>query len=216
MDTVTSEEMRCIDNAAIKKYGIPAILLMENAGIEAAEFIIKTEKYILKPIAVFCGSGNNGGDGLVTAPHLFYNNFNVEGFLARPAENFKPDALANFNIGKKLGIKINRYRKNTGLSKYGLIVDALLGTGIKDEITGIYKEIIEKINFSKKRVVSIDVPSGLDADTGKPLGIAVKADRTITIGLVKKGLVNKSARPYVGKLSIAGIGLPSIAKLENF
>ncbi|MCB4790927.1 MAG: NAD(P)H-hydrate epimerase [Elusimicrobia bacterium] len=215
MITVTSRQMRSIDATAINKYGIPAGILMENAGIETAKDIIKTRKYISKPVAVFCGSGNNGGDGLVVARHLFNNNFNVEIFLAKPAVAFKTDSLINYNSAKKLGIKIRKYSKAIDLSKYGLIVDALLGTGTKGEITGIHKEIIEKINLSKKPVISIDIPSGLDADSGKTLGAAVKALKTITIGFVKKGLVTKAAKPYVGKLTVAGIGLPRLAELEG-
>jgi NAD(P)H-hydrate epimerase len=197
--------MRNIDNKAVKNYGIPSIVLMENAGRSLAEISQKYLSTKTKTIAVICGSGNNGGDGLVAARYLFNKGIRVKILSAKPAAAFKGDPLINYSIAKKMGIPIAKFKKGCLLNGFGFIIDALLGTGVKGPVSETYKQVIDEINISKLPVLSADIPSGLDADngTGDPI---VKASVTVTMGLIKKGLIK--AKPFVGKLVVADIGLP--------
>ena len=208
MMTVTASQMKHIDELTAEKYGIRSIILMENAGSRVAQTAANILKKHSGQIAVFCGSGNNGGDGLVAARHLFNIGYPVTVILAKSPMAFKNDAMENYKIAHKIGIRIIKYSNNICLSKYNLIIDALLGTGAKGEINGLYQGIIEKINLSNKPVIAVDIPSGLDADTGKPLGIAIKAKVTVTLGIVKKGLTTKLSKQFTGDLEVADISLP--------
>ncbi|MCX5781556.1 MAG: NAD(P)H-hydrate epimerase [Elusimicrobia bacterium] len=205
--TVSVSQMQEIDIRTSEEFGIPSIILMENAGRSVAEIVRKSNP---KKIAVLCGSGNNGGDGLVAARYLDHWDFQVEIILIKSPDYFSGDTLTNFKIIKSLKIPVSSFATKSSLKDFELIIDALLGTGTKGEVTGIYREAIDEINNSQKKVYSIDVPSGIDADKGEILGTAVKADVTITMAIAKKGLVEPNASEYVGKLIVADIGIPKI------
>ncbi|MBN1621390.1 MAG: NAD(P)H-hydrate epimerase [Endomicrobiales bacterium] len=215
MKTVTAQQMREIDRRAIEEFGIPGVILMENAGREVArsvESLIKNNKSQGK-IGIICGSGNNGGDGLVAARYLHNKGFSVEIILIKPTEQFRGDSLINCNIAEAMKLRFSDYSKNylkeNSFFGFSILVDALLGTGTKGEVAGIYKDIIGKINKSGLPIVSVDIPSGIDADSGEVLGIAVKAEITVTMGLAKRGLLSQKSKKFVGKLAVADIGLPS-------
>lgn len=212
MKTVNSYQMRQIELQAIRDFGINELILMENAGravAEAAETLFAARDIPKeKKIYIFCGAGNNGGDGLVAARHLHNKRFIPEVILVKSPELFKDVSFANFSILDKLGIKKGVFGPSTELRECGLIVDALLGTGIKGGVREPYEGAIELINASGLPVVSVDVPSGLCADTGKVLDHAVRADITVTMGIAKTGLVSKNAKDYVGEIIVADIGLP--------
>ncbi|MDI6641975.1 MAG: NAD(P)H-hydrate epimerase [Elusimicrobiota bacterium] len=221
--SVTAEEMKAIDKKAIEEYGIPSIVLMENAGRKVAEVVAQfieqnCTTWIYSPsIAVFCGSGNNAGDGLVAARFLHNWGYKLKIFLLKSPEEFKGDALTNYKIITKLNIPTERFQNEERLSKklpslqdYEIIIDALLGTGTKGEVSSEYHSAIETINNAKKTVIAVDIPSGLDANTGRVLGSAVKATITVTMGLPKKGLLEAKAKEFVGKLIVADIGIPKV------
>lgn len=214
MKVVDSKTMRLLDEIAIKRYGIPGIVLMENAGRGAAEVILK--KYpLLNKVSIFAGKGNNGGDGFVIARHFRNKGFDATVYLLAKESDVKGDAKINLDIWKKMGGEICAIKKNIDIKKYAskirhsqLIVDAIFGTGLSLNINGIYKNGIEFINSLNKKVVSIDVPSGIDASTGKALGCCVKADMTITMALPKVGLIAYPGADYAGNLEVVDIGMP--------
>lgn len=195
---LTVKQARAFDKFAQEKLGIPSIVLMENAGRSAAEVALKMlgKK---KKVVVVCGVGNNGGDGFVAARHLINAGVNVQVFVVGKISKLKPDPKTNYNILKKIGIKFTK--KIDG----DLIIDALFGIGLRSEIREPYASIIELMNKSGRPILAVDVPSGLDADTGKVLGIAVKAKKTVTFVASKKGFVK--ARKYCGKIVVRDIGI---------
>ncbi|MEA3560425.1 MAG: NAD(P)H-hydrate epimerase [Candidatus Omnitrophota bacterium] len=216
MKSVTSQKMKRIDLIARKRFGIPAIVLMENAGRAAYEAAIGTIKGKNRQVICICGKGNNGGDGFVCARHLVNNGINTSIFLIGSPKDLTGEAKVNYNILKKMKEKVwllsNKNLKlfKDNLAKTGLIVDAIFGTGLSGEIKNPYRKIIELINLSKKPVLSIDIPSGLSGDCGTPLPIAVKAVKTVTFALPKTGLISKQGPHYTGELIVANISIPKI------
>lgn len=214
MKVVDSKIMRQIDETAIKRYGMPGIVLMENAGRGAAQVIIRKHPF-LKKVSIFAGKGNNGGDGFVIARHLKNNGLDANVYLLAQESDVKGDAKTNLDMWRKMNEKIHVITKTNDIEKYEtkirhchLIVDAIFGTGLEKDITGIYKNVIEFTNSLGKKVVSIDVPSGLDASTGRAMGCCVKADMTITMALPKIGLIAYPGADYAGDLEIVDIGMP--------
>jgi len=215
MKVVSASQMRNLDQRAINEFGIPSIILMENAGRAAVDVI---EKYFpktkLKRVGIFAGAGNNGGDGLVIGRHLINRGVEVIAFLLNPKEKIKGDARINLELYEKLGpidevqSKEELFKFHSKIARCDLIVDAIFGTGLTSEIKGFYREVIEYINSLPIPVLSVDIPSGVDATTGKILGVAVQADFTVTFGLPKIGLVIYPGLNYVGILEVADISIP--------
>lgn len=208
MKTFSAAEMRKLDEAATKRFGIPTLLLMENAGRGIAELAEG-----VKTILIVCGSGNNGGDGFVAARHLWNRGHRVYVILMGRQNALKNDAKLNFNILKKMHVPVdvvNAVDKKirTRIQRADLIIDAIFGTGLSREIAGNAEAMIELINQSKKRVLSIDMPSGIHSDSGKVMGVAVKANITGTLGVLKCGLVRKPGSVYAGKIKILDISIP--------
>lgn len=206
------EEMRKMDRRAIDEYGIVETLLMENAGNASFSAFFRETFGIGKRVAVVCGSGNNGGDGLVVARKFNSMGYEVKVFLCNPPEKFKGTALMNFEIVKKLGISVE-YIENTEsfseeIRNYEIIVDAVFGTGLSREVSGKFREVIEAINRGKGYVCSVDIPSGVNGDTGIVMGVAVKADCTVTFGAPKTGNLLYPGYDYCGKLYVTRISFP--------
>ncbi len=206
---ISSDDARRLDKIAVEKFSIPSIVLMENAGKNTAEIILKKlAKRQPRQVAIFCGGGNNGGDGFVIARHLSNNDVKVKVFTVQEISKYSGDALINLNIIQKIKIPIvDISAQKIKIPKTDLIVDALLGTGTKGKIREPYKKIIQKINSAKIPVVSVDIPSGIDADTGKKQGIAVKSNLTVTMVAIKKGLRIHDGRKCAGKIIVTDIGL---------
>jgi len=211
---VTSSEMREMDRHTIEDLGVPGVVLMENAGVGTFRVIQRLLENTAYPeVWVFCGKGNNGGDGFVIARHLWDAGNDVRVFIVGEETDLKGDALINFQIVKNFGIThhfVKSIDKLPDPQEYSpaLIVDALLGTGIKGAVKGFMKEVIEYINDCYSPVVAVDVPSGLNADSPAVEGVAVQADVTVTMGLPKRCHVFYPAKEYVGELFIADIGIP--------
>jgi hydroxyethylthiazole kinase-like uncharacterized protein yjeF len=211
---VSPDEMKRIDAFAIDRIGIPGVVLMENAGRAVFEAAYKGLAGRGMPALVFCGRGNNGGDGFVVARHLINNGVETHVFLVGAISKIRGDARVNLRILQRMGVPINRVTKK-GLPKLrermrrcGIVIDALLGTGLSGEVSGLYRDVIAMINEAGCPVLAIDTPSGLDGTTGKPLGIAVVANKTVTFQLPKKGFENPLARNYTGQLEVVDIGIP--------
>jgi hydroxyethylthiazole kinase-like uncharacterized protein yjeF len=212
MKVVSVSEMRKMDQTAVKKYGIDEILLMENAG-NAVFYAIEKEIGIKgNKFLVLSGGGNNGGDGMVLMRKLHSNGAEVNLFLLTEEKKLKGITQKNFKILKKIGIYIkkkpNQKEIQKALKENDVIIDAMLGTGLSGEVKGIYKKTIELVNKSGKKVVSVDIPSGINGDTGKIMGIAVKSDITVTFGLPKIGNLNYPGYEHAKKLYVSHISFP--------
>ena len=208
---LTIKTARAIDRKAREKFGISTLVLMENAGSAVAREIVKSCKG-KKKIAIFCGKGNNGGDGLVAARHLLAQGINPDIFLAGKLLEVRNEAKTNLevllNLKRKV-IEVNEINVDKiNIAKYGLIIDALLGVGLTGQVRASYSELIRLINSSKAYIVSVDIPSGLDATTGEILGCCVKADKTITFIAKKRGMVIGDGPKYCGKIIVVNLGIP--------
>ncbi|MDO8684139.1 MAG: NAD(P)H-hydrate dehydratase [Armatimonadota bacterium] len=214
MKIVTAAQMRELDRRATEEYGVPSLLLMENAGIRTFAAVSRILEGVEgKSILVVSGKGNNGGDGFVIARHLQEAGANVTVALACDPEEVKGDARANLETVFRMGIPSLQIKDVSDIQRHlascDLIVDALFGAGVKGEITGLPAAIIDAINVSGKTVISVDLPSGLNADTGEISGHCIIADETVTFALPKIGLVTYPGAKYVGRLTVGDIGIPS-------
>lgn len=204
---LSRDEVRGFDKWAIEEAGVPGVVLMENAGRSSSEIIFdKLKENGWERVGIFCGTGNNGGDGFVIARHLMNGGIKVKVVVCGDTEKIKGDAKINYDIAVKMGADIVGYEKEV-VKTYNsdMIVDALFGTGLKRELKEEYQEIIREINGLGKYVVAVDIPSGIDCDSGEVLGEAVKADVTVSFVAVKKGFA--TARKYTGEVWVAGIGI---------
>jgi hydroxyethylthiazole kinase-like uncharacterized protein yjeF len=207
-------EMRNLDRRAIDEYGITQEILMENAG-QAAYFTILKEFGIKnKNFVTFCGVGNNGGDGLVVTRKIYSSGGKVTVFILGDQSKFLGAAEQNFEIINNLEIDVIDLRDVSlaleTINKCDAIIDAIFGTGLDREVKGIYEDVISMINISQKKVFSIDIPSGINGDTGQVMGTAVKADYTTTFGLPKIGNLLYPGFDYVGKLYVTHISFPPV------
>ena len=185
MIVVTAEQMREMDRLTIQKYSVPSLVLMERAGEGIAQTIVKRfGRNAKRGVLVVAGKGNNGGDGFVVARLLKKKRFPCEVALLAQREELSPDASHNLRAYQKGKGKLTEIAANgldllsRRISKNALIVDAMLGTGTKNEVRGLFAAAITMINASGLPVVAVDIPSGLDTDRGTPLGIAVRAKAT--------------------------------------
>jgi NAD(P)H-hydrate epimerase len=211
MKVVTAEEMRLIDKKTIEEYGVPGVLLMERAGLAVASRI--KEIFGRKKVIVVSGSGNNGGDGFVVARSLYKEGWDVKVFLTARPEDLKGDALLQYKVAIKFGVNISPIKAlqtyhSSLISKHSIFVDALLGTGLSKNVTGVLSEVISLLNKSNIPIISVDIPSGISSDTGQVMGEAVKADSTVTFGLPKRGHLLYPGAQHSGKLFIEDIGFP--------
>ena len=222
MKVVTSQQMREIDRKAIEENNLSGLILMENAGLRIFQNLKKIYADLrLKKIIIFAGSGNNGGDGFVVARHLYNYGVKVKVFLLAPFNKIKGEAGENLNIIDKMGVELietetTKFEEiQEAVQNYDLIIDAILGTGLQGRVTGLKAKIIDLVNVAGKEVVAIDVPSGLDADTGKLEGPCIKATHTITLALPKIGLLLFPGASYAGKVTVEDIGIPSCLLKNN-
>ncbi|MEJ2542433.1 MAG: NAD(P)H-hydrate dehydratase [Calditrichaceae bacterium] len=203
------KEMQKLDAQAVKEFGIKEDLLMENAGLAAYKVIHDEIGIHGKRFAIFCGGGNNGGDGFVVARKIHSNGGMVHVFILSDSDKYKDAAKSNLQIIQNIGIEI--YEPNNTdilkdtLSKYDVIVDGIFGTGLDREVEGKYRNIINLINEQNCTVISLDIPSGIHGDTGHVMGTAVKASHTISFGLPKLGNLLFPGFEYGGKLHVTHI-----------
>ena len=214
MYLVTSESMRAIDREAIDKHKIPSLDLMEKAGQGIAERLLIHN--IIDPstdnkVAVICGKGNNGGDGLVVARYLHEAGVNVRLFFIGPVKALSKDASVNHNRAVKNGVPLKEIKKITDLEdikKCTHIIDAVFGTGFNGSPRELSAEVIEFINEQDAAVISIDLPSGLNADNGTHQGAVIRADYTFALALPKYGLFLSPGSELAGVVDIVPIGIP--------
>ncbi len=209
MQSLSVVQMREADRRCIEELGIPGAVLMHNAG--AAVFRAITQG----PVGVVCGKGNNGGDGYVVARLALLAGLETHAVLTATPEEVRGDAAIFLNAYRRLGGKLTcasteaeAARAVRGLAGCAVLVDALLGTGIQGEVRGVARAAINA--WPDLPTIAVDVPSGLDADTGRPCGCCVRAWRTITFQFKKRGFDKPDALDYLGQLEIADIGIPDV------
>ena len=215
MKLLTAAEMRELDRRAIAEVGIPSLVLMENAGRSTYQVLRREFPELAGEVAVLAGRGNNGGDGFVVARCLANAGTPVAVFLLGRRDQVGGDARVNLEILAHQGLEVVEVLEESHLqaalhrlARASLIVDALLGTGLNSPVTGLLASLISQVNHLKRQVLAVDLPSGLSADTGEALGVAVQAEVTVTCGWPKIGLVMASGRDYVGRLWQADLGMP--------
>lgn len=206
-------QMRQIDKNAAETGGVPSIVLMENAAIAAVN-VLREEFGVLKGrrIGVFCGKGNNGGDGFAAARHLICLGAEVRVFLVCGTK-LSPDADINYNIIKRMGADICDVSESADVSEdyiasCDIVIDALYGTGIRGEIKAPARGVIEKINRFSRRTLALDIPSGINADTGEICGVCIKAHTTVTFAEYKMGMFLFDGADYTGRIVCTDISIP--------
>lgn len=213
---LSATQMRAFDQHASEVLQIPSLTLMENAGRSAADVIVRliSERGVIAPcVVVVCGAGNNAGDGFVVARRLAAAGIQVETLLAQPASKLQGDSLGNYKALRAVSADMVELTDDLtplaeALSRANLVVDALLGTGLKRDVDGFLARVIDAINAANAYKVSLDLPSGLHADSGRALGTAVQADYTITFAHPKLGLCTPRGAALAGKLEVCDIGVP--------
>ncbi len=216
MRVVTAAEMREVDRRATVDYGIAGLILMENAGLRVFECVRRVLGTLSgKLVVVLAGKGNNGGDALVAARHLVQHGARVRLFLDGDPAAVTGDAGVNLEIWRRLGERVYLLQDRNAiqvlqlaLMRARLVVDGLYGTGFKGEIRDRARRVVEAVNESDKPVVAVDIPSGVEADTGAVRGTAIRADYTVCFGLPKLGHVLEPGANYVGELHVVDISLP--------
>jgi ADP-dependent NAD(P)H-hydrate dehydratase / NAD(P)H-hydrate epimerase len=220
MYVVTAEEMREMDRLTIERHSVPSLVLMERAGAAAARALTRHfAREAKRGVLVVSGKGNNGGDGFVIARHLKAKKIPCEVVLLGRGEEVSRDAGENLRAFRKRRGRVIEADGSVAplrerLEGKGVLVDAILGTGLKEDVRGIYAQAIDMMNDSGLPIVAVDLPSGLDSDRGKPLGSAIKAALTVALGFPKVGEVIYPGLSYVGELVVADIGIDAEAARE--
>jgi len=213
---LNASKIRQLDLIAQNKFAIPGLLLMEHASLGLAEVLEALSQSRKDRYLFVCGRGNNGGDGFAAARHLHNRGLKVAVVFMGKMDQIREgsDAAINAVIVRKMGIPISEGETSeeilaaVDLAQPDYLVDSILGTGLSSEVRGMFRDVIEGINSRGLDVTAVDMPSGLDSNTGLPLGAAIKAKRTVTFAFGKAGLTKEEAKQYCGKVIVKGIGLP--------
>jgi NAD(P)H-hydrate epimerase len=207
---LTREQVRQIDRRSIEQYKIPGVVLMENAARAAADVAWEMLGRQAADVLIICGGGNNGGDGLAVARHLHNRGAVVSVALTIDPAKYTGEAKVNWDIVQAMKLKVTPAdATKIATSQPALIVDAIFGTGLTQPPRDPFGEIASAIAQSARPVLAIDIPSGLDCDTGKPLGdVCARATRTITFVAEKAGFAAPEAAAYLGKVTVGDIGCP--------
>lgn len=216
MEILTGEQMRDVDRRAIEGLGIPGLTLMEAAGMGVAHALLDDFPEALSGnLLIVCGKGNNGGDGLVAARHLARRGLHPQVLLLGREDQLRGDALINYRAAVASGVSVNEVAdasawsaRRSLLDEVGLVVDAILGTGATRAPRGLVAQVIEDIVRSRAQVVSIDLPSGLSADSTEVQSTAIRAERTYTLCRPKLSLVIGRSATHAGELTVIPIGIP--------
>ncbi len=216
MMALSRAEVRELDRRAIEEFGVPGVVLMENAGRGAAEVLMRQLNPDRWQVLIVCGAGNNGGDGFVIARHLDRHSYPVKVWLVGHPDKLTPDAAVNYHIVTRSRINcavceppaVDPLLADLAVTQDNWVVDALFGTGLTGAVREPYDRVIAAINNCGGPILAVDIPSGLDCDTGKPLGPTVRADHTVTFVAPKAGFAAAEAREWLGEVHVVGIGAP--------
>lgn len=212
---LTRQQARDLDRRAMTELGIPGVVLMENAGRGMAELLLRLGAR--GPVVIACGRGNNGGDGLVIARHLDLAGVATSTLLFARGEALTGDAAINYGIHTRAGLPlvemgdgVDVERVRAELARADWVVDALFGSGLVGPVRAPLGEVIEAINASGRRVLAVDLPSGLDCDTGEAVGPTVRAAHTATVFAAKAGFANAASAAWTGQVHVVGMGAPRL------
>ncbi|MBF0303691.1 MAG: NAD(P)H-hydrate dehydratase, partial [Desulfamplus sp.] len=221
MYLVTAKQMQNIDRRTIESFGIPGQVLMENAGRGAIDIFFKIFPDLTsKRVSILAGHGNNGGDAFVMARYLMEKDISIQTFLLSTIDKVTGDAKANLNLFEKLAASNSKEgvieipdknsfeRLKDRIISCDIFIDGILGTGLNSDVRGLFKDVIETVNSLSKPVFSIDIASGLNSDTGQPMGVSIRAVATATFGFAKTGQILHPGKELSGKLEIIDIGIP--------
>jgi NAD(P)H-hydrate epimerase len=220
MTYLTREQVRRIDRLAMSRYHIPGIVLMENAAravAAAADAMLRRAPRQRSPapaargglVLVLCGGGNNGGDGLAAARHLHNHGRRVLIALCTDPQRYEGDALVNWRIVQAMGLAtVEASARAIASARADLIVDAIFGTGLTQPPRPPFERYARAVQRSGAPVLAVDLPSGLDCDSGRPLGPCIRATRTVTFVARKAGFANPQSRQFTGRVTVADIGCP--------
>lgn len=213
MKNLTAQQIQQLDRRTIEAYGIPSVVLMENAGRAVARKIFQDFPKRNLRVVIFCGTGNNGGDGFVVARHLREDGAKVRVFLAGKIRDLKPDAAVNCGILTRLGQRVDEIavvdrKVLRGIAAADVVVDALFGVGLNRPLNDFFCGLIDALNAGGKPIVAIDLPSGLDATAGTIWGRAVRAQQTVTFTFPKKGFYRNAGPAHAGRITVVDIGIP--------
>lgn len=207
---LTRDQARRLDQLAMTRYAVPGVVLMENAGRAMAELLLTLG--VRRPV-VCCGKGNNGGDGLVIARHLDLATIPVRIVLFANPADVTGDAAVNLRVCQNLGLPIevspDAERFVQLLADADWVVDALFGSGLRGTVQPPFDRVIAAMITAAARRFAVDLPSGLDADTGEPLGVCVRADHTATVMAPKRGFACEAAKPWLGQVHVVSMGVPN-------
>lgn len=211
---LSREQVRDLDRRAIEEFGVPGVVLMENAGRGTAELLLQLG--VRGPVVLCCGKGNNGGDGYVIARHLDLHGIPIHVLLFARPDSLEGDAATNYHVLMRSGVPLIVHAAETfnldgvrqELDQAEWVVDALFGTGLRGPVRPPLDGVIEAINASGKRILAVDIPSGLDCDTGQPLGPTIRAEHTATFVAMKKGFAEPAAAAWLGQVHVLSIGAP--------
>lgn len=214
---LTRDEVRDVDRRAIEEFGLPGIVLMENAGRGCVDWL--EERGVAGRIVICAGKGNNGGDGFVIARHLENRGYDVRVLLFCDPGDLRGDAATNFGVITHAGTSIRAFsgplksdEMDEELARADWIIDALLGTGTRGALREPFADIIQAINRTSARVMAIDLPSGQDCDTGRPVDpeqpLVVQAEFTATLVALKSGFENPDSQKFTGEVRVIDIGVP--------
>jgi NAD(P)H-hydrate epimerase len=218
----TAKQMQAIDRRAIHDCGIPGLILMENAGLSVVSAL--TEQFPdlkQKKVLVFCGVGNNGGDGFVIARYLHNQGVPVRAYLVGTRADLKDDARANAEIASRIDVPVQEIAESTlnamahDLRHCDIVVDAVFGTGLTRPAVGLHEKLFEKINAAGKYVAAVDIPSGIDSDSGNLIGPHIRANLTVALALLKRSHLLYPAAEAMGEIRIGDIGMPAKAIAEE-
>ncbi|MCB1037235.1 MAG: NAD(P)H-hydrate epimerase, partial [Acidobacteria bacterium] len=214
MRVLDADAMREVDRQAIEDLGIPSLVLMENAALGVVDALAETFPEVSR-VAIFCGPGNNGGDGFAVGRHLAVRGYEVELFLARGRRPPEGDAAVQLGICRRMGLEVVEIPSSAGIGSAletaescDLVVDALFGTGLGRPLGGHFAELVEGLSRLPVPCLAVDLPSGLDASSPHPIGAHVEAELTVTFAAPKVAQVLPPAAHAVGRLVVADLGIP--------
>jgi NAD(P)H-hydrate epimerase len=207
MMVLTREQVRAVDRIAIEKYKMPGIVLMENAARGATDVALEMLGLTPKRVLILCGGGNNGGDGLAIARHLHNRNHKVIIGLCTEPNKYEGDAVINWRIVDAMRLQRGVWA-DALYQKADLIIDAIFGTGLTANPRPPFEQIVHQVEKTNTPILAIDIPSGLDCDTGLPLGPCIRANRTVTFVAQKAGFLNPESKQFTGEVTVADIGCP--------
>lgn len=223
--SLTRLQVRAVDRWAIEQLGINSLVLMENAGRQVADaaddYLRSIAPEQAGTIAIVAGPGNNGGDGFVAARHLALRGLQVRTFLIGPPEKLSADAAANLKILQNLHCDVRQVPGPeiadfpATLREFDLLIDAIGGTGINGPLRGEMAQAVEAVNRASRPVIAVDIPTGLDCDTGQPYPPTIRAIATVTFVARKAGFDAPGAAEYTGRVIVADIGVPATPDLPD-